>query len=37
MIFFRKENIFDMMGEDSFILVRFVYILGVIIYVVINI
>lgn len=36
MIFFRKENTFDMMGEDSLILARLVYTLGVIIYAAIN-
>lgn len=34
--FFRKENTFDMMGEDSLILARLVYTLGVIIYAAIN-
>lgn len=33
---FRKENTFDMMGEDSLILARLVYTLGVIIYAAIN-
>lgn len=36
MIFFRKENTFDMMAEDSLILARLVYTLGVIIYAAIN-
>lgn len=34
--FDRKENTFDMMGEDSLILARLVYTLGVIIYAAIN-
>ena len=35
-LFHRKENTFDMMGEDSLVLARLVYTLGVILYAAIN-